>query len=151
MPAPPDGRTELARMPARDFFRALRGRAPGDPFLYYTRSVLTSPELAPLRDDVNASAFRTGFDALDATFNASEYTQLWMAPPGLATQAHYDVFHNWYTQLHGEKTFLLASPGQHCHMYPHPALHQSSRQSQLCLAGARCGAAHGDQVSFGWL
>ena len=38
---------------------------------------------------------------------------MWIGGPGSTTQAHYDVSHNLFTQLHGSKRFRLWGPQYH--------------------------------------
>lgn len=52
---------------------------------------------------------------------------IWLGTAGAVTQMHHDTDHNFYAQLHGEKTFVLYPPSAtHEAVYLHPRLHPLS-------------------------
>ena len=66
------------------------------------------------------------FDALAEIASGDEPPMLkaWMGTAGAVTPLHLDASHNFYAQLHGEKTFLLYPPSAaHEALYMHPRLH----------------------------
>lgn len=61
--------------------------------------------------------------------------RLWLSPPGVVAQTHYDTQHNVFAQIRGSKRFLLFPP--ETELYSYPNIHLSHRQSQVHLeAGA---------------
>jgi hypothetical protein len=59
------------------------------------------------------------------------FMRLWLSSPGAVTTMHYDVERNFFLQLRGFKTFVLASPDAYLFLKPHSFLHPHWRQSQL--------------------
>lgn len=47
-------------------------------------------------------------------------TNLWVGTPGLATPAHFDFTHNFYTQISGHKQITLFAPEDSDYLYPNP-------------------------------
>lgn len=75
------------------------------------------------------------FDVLAKIASGSEPPMLkaWMGTAGAVTPLHLDSSHNFYAQLHGEKTFLLYPPSaanEALYMHPrlHPLCHLDERQ-----------------------
>lgn len=60
-------------------------------------------------------------------------THVWVAPAGTVTPAHFDVYHNFFAQLHGRKRFLLFPPSAWQQLYLYPILHPGGRSSQVNL------------------
>ena len=54
-----------------------------------------------------------------------------MGGRGSSTQAHYDVAHNVFVQLHGEKRFELRPPSAHRSLHVFPDAHPRARKSQV--------------------
>lgn len=94
------------------FFTRLHHRQAGDSCVYYSRSLFQS-DFSPLAGDVDTSAFRLKAPEEDPSFSAAEYTQVWLGAPGFTTQCHFDYHPNFYSQINGTKTFILAPPSQH--------------------------------------
>lgn len=56
--------------------------------------------------------------------------RLWFSSPNTIVQPHYDMEHNYFLQLTGSKSFLLASPDHSTVYSPHSYLHTQWRQAQ---------------------
>eukprot|EP01114_Cavostelium_apophysatum_P022718 TRINITY_DN8317_c0_g1_i1.p1 TRINITY_DN8317_c0_g1~~TRINITY_DN8317_c0_g1_i1.p1 ORF type:complete len:534 (+),score=71.58 TRINITY_DN8317_c0_g1_i1:112-1713(+) len=56
---------------------------------------------------------------------------LWMGVPTVTTPAHYDLVHNFYTQVVGHKRFILFPPEDAEYLHTFNSLHPSARQSQI--------------------
>lgn len=55
---------------------------------------------------------------------------LWLGRQNATVSPHYDIEDNVYLQMHGDKTFLIASPEAFRFFKPHSVLHPSWRQAQ---------------------
>ena len=53
---------------------------------------------------------------------------LWMGCAGVTAHLHYDAMENFYTQIQGQKTFLLFSPAYSNCLGLRPQAHPSYRQ-----------------------
>lgn len=65
--------------------------------------------------------------------NEYRQTRVWISPAHAHTPGHFDLFHNFYVQLHGRKRFLLWPPETAGYIYLHPVLHPCGRASQVDL------------------
>jgi len=99
VPAPDDYRQEV-NMSTTAFFHALHHRRDDEPFVYYTRSLLKG-DFFPLTGDVDTAPFNLKENGKDFAFSSAEFTQLWVGAPGFVTQAHYDIYNNFYSQVSG--------------------------------------------------
>jgi len=70
---------------------------------------------------------------LAARFRKTMETNLWMAPKGVGSPLHYDIAHNMYCQISGEKRFRMFPPQDHSNLYLFPRVHPSTRSSQVHL------------------
>jgi len=59
------------------------------------------------------------------------WTNVWIGGANASTQAHFDVYHNFYVQVYGKKQFILFPPSQHRNLYINPFLHPGALQSQV--------------------
>eukprot|EP00048_Salpingoeca_helianthica_P018396 m.241855 g.241855 ORF g.241855 m.241855 type:complete len:539 (-) comp24853_c0_seq1:248-1864(-) len=67
------------------------------------------------------------------TDNLQRQTRVWVSPANTHTPGHFDLFHNFYVQLHGRKRFLLWPPESSPYLYLHPVLHPCGRATQVDL------------------
>mmetsp|Transcript_1678 Transcript_1678/g.5972 ORF Transcript_1678/g.5972 Transcript_1678/m.5972 type:complete len:556 (-) Transcript_1678:27-1694(-) len=58
-------------------------------------------------------------------------TNVWMGTPQVSTPAHYDMVHNFYTQVVGKKRWIIIPPDQAESLHLYPAIHPSDRMSQV--------------------
>eukprot|EP01114_Cavostelium_apophysatum_P021938 TRINITY_DN7793_c0_g1_i1.p1 TRINITY_DN7793_c0_g1~~TRINITY_DN7793_c0_g1_i1.p1 ORF type:complete len:469 (+),score=79.24 TRINITY_DN7793_c0_g1_i1:50-1456(+) len=59
------------------------------------------------------------------------WSNVWFGAAGSTTQAHFDVYHNFYAQIYGRKRFILFAPSEHENLYIYPFLHPAALQSQV--------------------
>ncbi len=62
--------------------------------------------------------------------NSSPLLRLWVSSKGTIALPHYDLEHNLFFQLSGEKTFTISPPSSYPLYNPFPFLHPQWRQSQ---------------------
>ena len=58
----------------------------------------------------------------------------WSGPPNMSSPLHYDLAHNCYLQIFGQKRFLLFPHNNKNYLYLHSRLHPSTRSSFLDVA-----------------
>jgi hypothetical protein len=87
------------------------------------------PRFGGLWGDLEA----TGFRDFGVSDHAEPTVNMWIASAGTTTAAHYDSYHNFFTQLNGTKRFFLMPPSAAVALYAFPRLHPSYRQSQVDL------------------
>eukprot|EP01091_Cochliopodium_minus_P020207 TRINITY_DN8753_c0_g1_i1.p1 TRINITY_DN8753_c0_g1~~TRINITY_DN8753_c0_g1_i1.p1 ORF type:complete len:441 (+),score=93.21 TRINITY_DN8753_c0_g1_i1:12-1334(+) len=58
---------------------------------------------------------------------------LWIGTPLVTTPLHFDMVHNFYTQIRGKKRWILVDPKHYYDCYPYTRHHPSARQSQVDL------------------
>lgn len=58
---------------------------------------------------------------------------VWISSPHTTTPAHFDLSHNFFVQIHGEKHVLLAPPSAWEFLYLYPVLHPGHRSVQVNL------------------
>ena len=61
------------------------------------------------------------------------HSSLWMGGNGSTTQAHYDVLHNIFVQVHGRKRFRMWGPDAHMALRVFPDSHPRARKSQILI------------------
>jgi hypothetical protein len=61
---------------------------------------------------------------------------LWLSSSNITVRFHYDMEVNYYLQLSGSKTFLLAPPAARRWLRPHSSFHPQWRQAQASLSSA---------------
>ena len=69
---------------------------------------------------------------VDHVPSRESHSILWIGNKGVTAQTHYDISYNFFTQLHGQKTFYLQPPQrgwQHLKLYP--LSHPARRQAQI--------------------
>jgi hypothetical protein len=117
---------------------------PGDFRVAFACPLGDWPELAR---DIDVAAFIPRPRDYDHTHKLFQEPYIWITEARATTPMHYDVYHNSYIQLRGEKTFFLSPPESHDRLYLRPALHPAHRSSQLgdvvkhfAAAGAAAGA-----------
>ena len=69
---------------------------------------------------------------VDHVPSRKSHSILWIGNKGVTAQTHYDISYNFFTQLHGQKTFYLQPPQrgwQHLRLYP--SSHPARRQAQV--------------------
>ena len=69
--------------------------------------------------------------AINETDSGTPNSAVWMGARGVVAQSHYDIQHNIFAQLRGEKTFVVAPPSEALAYRLFPEAHVRSRQSQL--------------------
>ena len=69
--------------------------------------------------------------AINDTDDSASNTAVWMGARRVVAQSHYDIQHNIFAQLRGEKTFVVAPPSEALAYRLFPEAHVRSRQSQL--------------------
>ena len=102
-----------------DATRSLRN-APGpddEPNDGIDRLALDLPDWAPF--DINE------------TDSGTPNSAVWMGARGVVAQSHYDIQHNIFAQMRGEKTFVVAPPSEALAYRLFPEAHVRSRQSQV--------------------
>ncbi|EDQ87336.1 uncharacterized protein MONBRDRAFT_33410 [Monosiga brevicollis MX1] len=62
-------------------------------------------------------------------------TRVWFSGARTTTPAHFDLFHNFFIQVHGHKRFLLYPPARWQQLYMWPILHPAGRSMQVDLNG----------------
>lgn len=83
---------------------------------------LTKAPAPDLLDDLNVSDVGTIFEG----------GELWIGSAGVAAAPHYDLAHNLFVMLSGEKSFALYPPAAHEDLSIYPYWHGSHRQVQRC-------------------
>jgi hypothetical protein len=68
---------------------------------------------------------------------------VWVGPRGARTHLHYDAAFNVYSQVYGQKSFLLFPAASWDAMYLYPFIHPGAKQSQVNMSGG-CAA-------LGWI
>jgi len=58
----------------------------------------------------------------------------WLGQPNTTTSVHYDLQHNFVTQVRGTRRFMIYPPSASFSLVPHPYHHPRFRQSQLYYA-----------------
>lgn len=66
----------------------------------------------------------------------------------VVTPCHYDGYHNFFVQVYGQKTFLLAPPSSWQQLQPFPFLHPSHGQCQRTLLSQHDAHVHDTPASF---
>ena len=84
-------------------------------------------DLAALSADAHPRAFLF----LDEQSSSEDDVTLWASEPGTASHTHYDAWPNAFTQVHGQKRFLLWAPEAWPVLRLHPHAHPAHRASQL--------------------
>uniref|UniRef100_A0A6B2LAI5 JmjC domain-containing protein n=1 Tax=Arcella intermedia TaxID=1963864 RepID=A0A6B2LAI5_9EUKA len=97
----------------------------GEEFLYFFSNLEDLPPA--LNHDIPDISF------LSVGWRPVWETNLWMGVPPIRTPIHYDLLHNFYVQLHGNKRFILFPPTDYKYLYLYPRLHPSTRMSQVNL------------------
>ena len=69
--------------------------------------------------------------AINETDSGTPNSAVWMGARRVVAQSHYDIQHNIFAQLRGEKTFVVAPPSEALAYRLFPEAHVRSRQSQL--------------------
>jgi hypothetical protein len=118
----------LSRLNASDFNSKIRVpsecvlRADGEPERECTDSYhYFSMRLSSMPED-----FLAGVQPLDPLLLApGTQANLWLGRRGLITHTHFDLQYNFFTQIHGEKTFSLFPPGTNFKLYPNIHPHQA--------------------------
>ena len=135
----PDGatgvgaRTEFVDMLPAAFVQACErqdGTTP--PFHYYTSGIAQHapgfaqecPGWQRLVVDEEAAAERLA---------TPTHSSLWVGGHGSTTQAHYDVLHNVFVQVHGTKRFRLWGPDAHSALRVFPDAHPRARKAQVTI------------------
>ena len=135
----PDGatgvgaRTEFVDMLPAAFVQACErqdGTTP--PFHYYTSGIAQHapgfaqecPGWQGLVVDEEAAAERLA---------TPTHSSLWVGGHGSTTQAHYDVLHNVFVQVHGTKRFRLWGPDAHSALRVFPDAHPRARKAQVTI------------------
>jgi hypoxia-inducible factor 1-alpha inhibitor (HIF hydroxylase) len=59
------------------------------------------------------------------------WTHVWIGPSGATSHLHYDIFHNFYSQIYGYKRFVLMAPEEMENVYLYPFLHPGGQSSQV--------------------
>jgi oxalate decarboxylase/phosphoglucose isomerase-like protein (cupin superfamily) len=62
--------------------------------------------------------------------NSRHDSDVWITTPGSTSHAHYDLQHNFYVEIYGEKRFLMLAPSEIKNLHLHPFLHSMQRQIQ---------------------
>lgn len=111
--------TELVSMKPVDFVEACRQQRLGGPgpFVYLTK-VLS--ELSPMLARGAMAGWTELIPDRVANERGGSFASTWFGGAGSTTQAHYDVQHNVFCQLEGEKRFRLWSPEHHLAMHLFP-------------------------------
>jgi len=123
---------QRVNMSAREFFQRIE-KKPLDEFLYYASKV------HDMGEDIANDLFPVEFLMVKGVdFNPEEaykhrVTIVWFGPQGATTHTHYDISHNFYVQLYGEKRFLLFPPSALQNLYLFPLLHPGAQASQVDL------------------
>eukprot|EP01104_Vermistella_antarctica_P013858 TRINITY_DN4265_c0_g1_i2.p1 TRINITY_DN4265_c0_g1~~TRINITY_DN4265_c0_g1_i2.p1 ORF type:complete len:583 (+),score=131.90 TRINITY_DN4265_c0_g1_i2:110-1858(+) len=73
-------------------------------------------------------------DSMTVEWRQAIERNVWMGSPRATTPTHYDLVHNFYTQIRGQKRFILFPPKDHQKLYLYTRLHPSARQSQVDFA-----------------
>lgn len=60
-----------------------------------------------------------------------EEINLWVGPGGNTSPLHYDQAHNFFIQLYGVKSFLLASPKEFYKLYPNSVFSKAQHMSRV--------------------
>jgi hypothetical protein len=119
-------------MSSVDFFLKLLRPPPYEDFYYYTDNVDTLGLAAADLHPVEPLMVKTkDFNADDAY--KYRWTNVWIGPSGVTTHLHYDVYHNFYAQIHGWKRFILFPPENFNYLYLYPFLHPGGQSSQVNL------------------
>ena len=69
--------------------------------------------------------------AINETDSGAPNSAVWLGARHVVAQSHYDIQHNIFAQLRGEKTFVVAPPSEALAYRLFPEAHVRSRQSQL--------------------
>ena len=85
---------------------------------------------SPLRFQSLQEKELAGDKALSGMPMMDSYLSVWIGGAGAVTQAHYDVAHNVFVQLHGTKRFTCWGPGAHVGLHVFPDAHPRARSSQ---------------------
>eukprot|EP00005_Dracoamoeba_jomungandri_P009609 CAMPEP_0174268346 /NCGR_PEP_ID=MMETSP0439-20130205/37091_1 /TAXON_ID=0 /ORGANISM="Stereomyxa ramosa, Strain Chinc5" /LENGTH=332 /DNA_ID=CAMNT_0015356459 /DNA_START=475 /DNA_END=1469 /DNA_ORIENTATION=- len=107
-------------------------------YLYFSQPITSKNLLQPLQKDIHPDHFLCPDNILKVEeaqlygiyFPPKTYN-LWMGSDGVTAQTHFDWGYNMYSQLYGQKTFLLSHPSAYPDFNLFPTLHPSRRQSQL--------------------
>ena len=117
-------------MAASDFFEICHTAAGSERrFAYYSGQAIfeDSPDfltdVTPYRQFVIESAL--------VGMNDFAQANVWLGCAGVTAQLHYDSSYNFYTQIFGQKMFILFPPGYADCVDLEPVAHPSYRQSQM--------------------
>jgi len=119
-------------VPSREFFAASAASAAGGgggPYFYFFSNLRKLPAL--LQRDVGDTL------SLQARFRPTMEMNVWIGTNGTGSPLHYDVAHNMYVQVSGEKRFRLFPPSDHLRLHLFPRVHPSTRMSQISLDAIR--------------
>eukprot|EP00041_Stephanoeca_diplocostata_P030725 m.937121 g.937121 ORF g.937121 m.937121 type:complete len:203 (+) comp23813_c1_seq14:702-1310(+) len=120
-------------MPAEEFINKCNTQRPGRSaeYVYFTSKIDDLPPSFRKICDKQAVESLICDPVASGTPGASEaYASVWIGGPGSTTQAHYDVSHNLFTQVHGSKRFRLWGPQHHWEMQVFPDAHPRARKAQ---------------------
>ncbi|GMI01713.1 hypothetical protein TrST_g10392 [Triparma strigata] len=95
-------------------------------------------EILPLDGD----ALPRKFLRVDNTPEA--HNVFWLGQPNTTTSVHYDLHHNFVTQVRGTRRFILYPPSASASLVPHPYHHPRYRQSQLYYVETGASSFWGD-------
>ncbi len=100
-------------------------------FYYFTRPMRMG-NMRPLRPYFDPSPLQVTSEEFE-TCHPPEIN-FWMGGPNVVrTSTHYDSLHNFFVQLHGQKTFTLHPPCAADALKVFPHLHPQSRKSKVAL------------------
>ena len=123
----PDNCTRLNDIPKDEFMKKLQQPQSNstESYLYYNQ-MLTNPRtnhllmiIAPYLVDIPSN-----IKGITPEF------RLWLSSEGSVASPHYDMEHNFFLQVKGSKTFLIASPNLFKLFQPNSYLHPNWRQSK---------------------
>ena len=119
---------ESVKMKLSDLINVVQGSSSDDAFTT-TR---------PMRME-NMRRLRTHFDPSDLRVSSEEFetchppeVNIWIGGPGkVRTSTHFDALHNFFVQLHGQKTFVLHPPCASSALKLFPHLHPQVENQKL--------------------
>ena len=127
-------RTEFVNMAPADFVRACQlqdGQNP--PFHYYTAGVEQHAAGFAEKACPGWECLVVDERACNQRHAAPAHSSLWVGGNGSTTQAHYDVLHNVFVQVHGRKRFRLWGPEMHTPLRVFPDAHPRARKAQILI------------------